>query len=66
MNKAAVLTWAVYSGVLLGIFPVIKEYLQLTTAYVYLDSKIYSVEKEAGYLVTFVYMHISVFIKFSR
>jgi len=45
MNKAAVLTWAVYSGVLLGIFPVIKEYLQLTTAYVYLDSKIYSVEK---------------------
>jgi len=66
MNKAVVLTWAVYSGVLLGIFPVIKEYLQLTTAYVYLESKIYSVEKEAGYLVTCVYMHISVFIKSSR
>lgn len=66
MNKAAVQTWAVYSGVLLGIFPVIKEYLQLTTAYVYLDRKIYSIEKEAGYLVIFVYMHISVFIKFRR
>lgn len=65
MNKTVVLTWAVYSGVLLGIFPVIKEYLQMTTEYVYLDSKIYSVEKEVDYLVTYVYMHISVFIKFS-
>jgi hypothetical protein len=65
MNKAVVLTWEVYSGVLSGIFPGVTEFLQLTTAYVYLASKIYAVWKEADKLTSCVYAHFCI-IKISR